>query len=239
MLVVLRILLVLVNFILVSVFGTAFCLFRPFHSGNAWVFARYFAFFGRTVLGIQVTIENEGVIRNAPPSVYISNHQSNLDIFLTGNVIFDRLVSIGKKSLKYIPFFGTLYWLSGNILIDRRNAREAIRSMDRESRRVITENRTSVWIFPEGTRNPNETLLPFKKGAFHTAIKAKVPIVPVCISSYTRKLDFRKLRSGHVKIVVLNPIPTTDHKIGDAGRISQHCREIMQKTIDRINAEIQ
>lgn len=41
-----------------------------------------------------------------------------------------------------------------------------------------------MWVFPEGTRNNTGSVLPFKKGAFHVAISAQIPILPVVFSSY-------------------------------------------------------
>lgn len=64
------------------------------------------------------------------PCVIISNHQDNLDIFAGALALPDRTVSIGKRSIIWIPFFGLYYWLSGNILIDRKNKRSAFETMD-------------------------------------------------------------------------------------------------------------
>ena len=68
------------------------------------------------------------------------------------------------------------------MLVDRKNAYQARKAMQVTTR--ILRNDTSIWIFPEGTRNPGEHLLAFKKGAFHMAVEAGVPIVPVCVSRY-------------------------------------------------------
>ena len=74
-------------------------------------------------------------------------------------------VSLGKRSLVYIPLFGWLYWLSGNILIDRKNKSKARDTLGVAIKKII-ERRISVWVFPEGTRSYSEGLLPFKTGAF-------------------------------------------------------------------------
>jgi lysophosphatidate acyltransferase len=43
---------------------------------------------------------------------------------------------------------------------------------------------TKLWFFPEGTRNGNRCIAPFKKGAFHVAITLQAPIMPVVYSPY-------------------------------------------------------
>ncbi len=57
---------------------------------------------------------------------------------------------------------------------------------------------TSIWVFPEGTRNLGKGLLPFKKGAFHMAIAAGVPIVQVCVSNYVTHMRLNRWNSGDV-----------------------------------------
>jgi lysophosphatidate acyltransferase len=70
--------------------------------------------------------------------------------------------------------------------------------------KYLTFSQQSVWIFPEGTRSYADSpiLLPFKKGAFHFAIQAGVPIIPIVVANYERLFSIKKRRfeSGKVKI---------------------------------------
>ncbi|WP_204271450.1 1-acyl-sn-glycerol-3-phosphate acyltransferase, partial [Citrobacter freundii] len=59
------------------------------------------------------------------PSIYIGNHQNNFDMVTMSNAVQPNTVTVGKKSLVFIPFFGQLYWITGNILIDRGNRSKA------------------------------------------------------------------------------------------------------------------
>ena len=71
---------------------------------------------------------------------------------------------------------------------------------------------TSVVILPEGTRSATPTLGRFKKGAFHLARQAKVPIVPIVIRN-AGELMWRRskvVNPGTVQVAVLDPVPTDD-----------------------------
>ncbi len=72
----------------------------------------------------------------------------------------------------------------------------------------VIKNKLQVWIFPEGTRNrfSNEVLLPFKKGAFYFATSSKLPVIPVCISTYKNNLNFKRFHAGKIIVEVLDPI---------------------------------
>jgi len=237
LLIVLRAILISSNLILVGTAGTLICMFRPFHTGYTHLFARCFGYFGAKILGLKITVHNRERIVSTPSCVYVSNHQNNIDLFVCGNVIRKRTVSIGKKSLKFLPFFGPLYWLSGNILIDRDNVRKSLRKMDEDTDKTLIEKDTSIWIFPEGTRNSSETLLPFKRGAFRTAIKSQVPILPICVSSYAKKTNFNRLTSCEIEVTVLEPISTKNLKTSDAGRLALECQEKIQETLTWMNAK--
>ncbi len=231
MLYVLRAFLIIVYFILVAVFGIFICLARPFHPDNTRWFGRVYSWGGAAILGIRVRRHNYESLKDIGPCVYVVNHQDNFDLFVTGRVMPKRTVTIGKKNLRYVPFFGQLYWLSGNIFIDRKNSSNSKVTMSESTRALTTKNK-SIWVFAEGTRNRGKNLLPFKKGAFKMAIEAGVPVVPICVSSYVKNMNLNRLRSGVAEIKVLSPIMTDSLTTDDIDSIMELCWDKMKETID-------
>lgn len=157
---------------------------------------------------------------------------------MLGNVLPYRTVCIVKTSLKWVPLFGQLFWLAGNVLIDRGNAQKARRSMLSTTHTLQHED-TSIWVFPEGTRNLGESLLPFKKGAFQMAIAAGVPIVPVCVSTYVKQMKLNRWNSGDILIRSLAPIPTTGLTMDDMPGLMEKCRGQMVECIEAMDQELQ
>lgn len=188
-------------------------------------------------MGIRITVSGQEIVNDIGPCVIVANHQDNLDLFVLGHVVPKRCVSMGKKSLKYIPFFGQLYWLSGNVLIDRGNQTSARESM-RATTHAMKDEKMKIWVFAEGTRNKGKNLLPFKKGAFRMAIDAGVPIVPVCANSYLGNMTLNKWHGGRIEIQVLEPIPTEGMTMDDVGRVLSETQSRMQQCIDRLDGKV-
>ena len=109
-----------------------------------------------------------------------------------------------KKSLRMAPFLGWFMALSGTVFIDRANRTTAMKAFEGAAAE-IKRHRQSVFIFPEGTRSNAEepTLLDFKKGAFHLAIQAGVPIVPIVAGCYWGVLGVRegRFRKGRIPVM--------------------------------------
>ncbi|HDL7412723.1 TPA: 1-acylglycerol-3-phosphate O-acyltransferase, partial [Yersinia enterocolitica] len=181
MLLILRTVLAVLYCVLVCVFGSIYCLFRPRNPRNLATFAHLF---GRMSVLFGITVEQRipAEAANYGTCIYIANHQNNYDMVTMSNVVQSGTVTVGKKSLLWIPLFGPLYWLTGNLLIDRDNRAKAHGTIAQVVEQVKKKN-VSIWMFPEGTRSRGRGLLPFKTGAFHAAIAAGVPIVPICVSS--------------------------------------------------------
>lgn len=180
------------------------------------------------VLGIEIIINNPEPLKTRP-AVFVANHQSELDILMLGKM-FPQYTSVtAKKILKYYPFLGWFMTLSGSVYIDRVNRENALKAFSGAIAHM-KKQRQSVFIFPEGTRSHSQVpkLLPFKKGAFHFAVQAQVPMVPWVVSNYSKVFNFksRTFVPGKIVIEVLEPIDTVGMT---AENISDLVKDVEQK----------
>jgi 1-acyl-sn-glycerol-3-phosphate acyltransferase len=191
---------------------------------------------GIKILGIKLIVRNEHILNNFP-CVIVSNHQENMDVFVGARMIPSRCVSIGKKSIVFIPFFGLFYWLSGNILIDRKNKKSAHGTMDFAAKQIKEKN-ISVWVLAEGTRSKGRGLLPFKKGAFVTAIKAQVPVFPIAISTYKGVIDLKKFKAGKIIVEVCPPIETKHLSAHDVNGLKDQAHLVVKNKLNELDREL-
>ncbi|MBX9817172.1 MAG: 1-acylglycerol-3-phosphate O-acyltransferase [Burkholderiaceae bacterium] len=213
------------------------CLSRPFNPDNSRLCGWVYSVPALRILGLTMKLDTADMLRQPNPFVVVANHQSNWDLWVLGCSVPRRTVSLGKKSLKWVPFFGQIYWLAGNILIDRGNAHKAKQAMLKTTD-VMLHQDTSIWVFPEGTRNLGKGLLPFKKGAFQMAINAGVPIIPLVCSNYKSTMRLNRWRSGRIAIKTLAPIPTQGLTLDDMPALMERCREQMLACLAELDAEV-
>ncbi|AUG98385.1 1-acylglycerol-3-phosphate O-acyltransferase [Pectobacteriaceae bacterium CE70] len=236
MLFILRFLVVMVFSILVSVFGSVYCLFSPRNPRHVSTFGRLF---GRlsVVLGLKVELRVPEAASHYGKCIYIANHQNNYDMVTAASVVQPRTVTVGKKSILWIPFFGPLYWLTGNLLIERENRTKAHGTITQVVKH-IKEHNISIWMFPEGTRSRGRGLLPFKTGAFHAAIAAGVPVVPICISTTSNKIKLNRWNNGHVIVEILPPVDTSTYTKDQARKLAAYCHDLMAAKLVQLDAEV-
>lgn len=236
MLALIRAIIVIIYTILVCVFGGIYCLFSPRDPKHVMVFGHMF---GRlsTLFGIKIINRVPEKAKKYGPSIYIGNHQNNYDMVTMSNGVQPRTVTVGKKSLVLIPFFGFLYWITGNILIDRSNRSKAHNTISQVAEQ-IKKHQISIWMFPEGTRSRGRGLLPFKTGAFHAAIAAGVPIVPVCVSTTQGRIKLNRWNNGHVIVEMLEPIETKKYSKEQVRELAEYCHDLMEAKIKQLDEEI-
>jgi 1-acyl-sn-glycerol-3-phosphate acyltransferase len=221
--------------LVISVVGILTSLLRPFHPSNTTRCANWFGRSGLPILGVKLHADLRELAAHRGPAVIVCNHISNYDLYVFGGMVPSRTVTLGKKSLKWLPLFGQLYWLTGNVLIDRGNARKAKEAMVATTHALVDEQ-TSILVFAEGTRGHGRGLGPLKKGAFQMAIGAGVPIQPVCVNNYTRGWNLRRCRTGEVQMRALPPIPTQGMSVDDMPALMAQCEQAMRTAIDELDA---
>ncbi|MGB8295501.1 MAG: lysophospholipid acyltransferase family protein [Polyangia bacterium] len=223
-----RSLLTIPHIAIVTAFGTMMGLFMRMRDPTGdWVLdlARWWSGWVTRFAGVRINVDNRANLDPQQPYVFMANHASALDIWALFLAIPRRVRMIAKKQLARIPFLGWVMWAGRFIFIDRANAVAARRSIDDAGRRI--RGGTSVLIFPEGTRTRDGQLGTFKKGGFHLAMEAGVPIVPVALRG-TRALMPRgslRLRSGEVFVTIGAPIPTSGIAIDDRPALIQRVRD--------------
>lgn len=236
MLAIIRIIIVLFISVVICIFGLIFCLFNPRNPRHT---ANLGHCFGRmsTIFGISVEVRYSPKIQIPKNCVYIANHQNNYDMVTVSNAVQPRTLMVGKKSLLLIPFFGILYWITGSLLIDRKNKSIAYQTINKIVHNIKKKN-VSIWIFPEGTRSRGRGLLPFKNGAFYTAISAGVPIVPICVSNTNKKINLNRWLNGLVLIEIMSPIDTKSYDNKQIRSLAKYCHSIMKDKIEQLNIEV-
>lgn len=153
--------------------------------------------------------------------------------------VMNKCTVVAKRELFYAWPFGLAAWLCGLIFINRMQSDLARENLNNASTK-LKNKKIKLWIFPEGTRRNTGQLHPFKKGAFHVAIEAQIPILPVVFSTYRTFLDDKNkhLNSGHIIISTLPPIPTAGLTKSDLDQLIERTFEAMNKEYQRTSQEV-
>jgi len=187
------------------------------------------------VLGIRIVM----VGNNLPPKgqryVFMSNHQSQLDIPVLEVLLKDYDIRfLAKRSLFKIPFFGWGISALGYIPVEREDPKEGLRSL--LACLSAVQSGVSLVIFPEGTRSRTGELLPFKKGGMLIPLKAQVPVCPLAIYGTRNILPkgslWFSLKKREVCVYVGSLIETKGMTLRDKEKLSQMVREEISRGLE-------
>jgi 1-acyl-sn-glycerol-3-phosphate acyltransferase len=165
--------------------------------------------------GVRVVIRGLEKIQPGRNYVFLSNHTANLDGPLLAWAAPRDMRAVVKKEMMRIPVLSLVLRLVKFVPIDRTDPARARASIDRGSE--LLKQGYSFFAFPEGTRSRNGTLGPFKKGVFHMALQAGVPVVPTTIvnSAEIQPPGSYSMHPGTVTVVFHDPIETKTMTIDD------------------------
>lgn len=182
---------------------------------------------------IRIDIEGEQHAWSHRPAVFLINHQSTLiDFVVASRVIRHGFTAVAKAEVRSMPVVGKLFDLAGVAFVDRSDSGRAVAALDTASE--MLRNGTSVVMAPEGTRSMSPRLGPFKKGAFHLAAAAGVPLVSIVIHNAGEIMwrNARVAQEGTIEVTVLPPVRTDGWTKADIDAAVGDVRDRYLETLD-------
>ncbi|XP_030053147.1 1-acyl-sn-glycerol-3-phosphate acyltransferase alpha [Microcaecilia unicolor] len=223
--------------LLLAVLAIPICAVRGRNVENMRIL-RFLLLHIKYLYGIKIEVRGWENFSLKEPYVVVSNHQSELDLLGMMEILPNRCVPIAKRELMYAGTAGLACWLAGVIFINRKKTDDAISVMSEAAQTMLRED-VRVWVFPEGTRNHDGSMLPFKRGAFHLAVQAQVPIIPIVMSSYK---DFynkkeRRFTTGKCMVRILPKVETRGLGPDEVPELADSVRKMMLATFLELSGE--
>ena len=173
---------------------------------NAWSWFTCYVFL------VRVKVEGRENVDKRNSYVFVANHQGAFDIFAIGGFLGHHFRWMMKKSLRKIFLVGYASDRAGYIFVDRSSP-SAIRRTIADAQQRLRDG-ASLVVFPEGTRTPDGTLKPFKRGAYQLALEFKLPLVPITIDGSYKVMSRNSIfpRPGVIKLTIHKPIPAPENE---------------------------
>lgn len=165
------------------------------------------------IAGVTVTVKGMENIPGDQPVLYVGNHRSYFDILVGYTTVPGLLGFVAKKEMRRYPLLSDWMINVNCLFLDRKNIKEGLKTILEGIEKV--RRGVSIWIFPEGTRNRNESvtdLLPFKEGSLKIAEKSGCPVIPVAIkgTAHVFEKHIPRICPGHVIIEFGTPFRVKD-----------------------------
>ena len=187
---------------------------------------------GFGLAGIDVEVTGAEHLVSSRPCVFVFNHQSKFDVPVLMKLLRGGFTGVAKKEAASIPLWGQLFRIADVAFVDRGNTRQAREALQ-PAVDTLRNDGISLVIAPEGTRSSTPRLGPFKKGAFHIAMQAGVPMVPIVIRDAGQIMwrGAQTLRGGTVHVDVLPPIDTSEWSVET---LPSHVDEVRSRFVETL-----
>jgi 1-acyl-sn-glycerol-3-phosphate acyltransferase len=182
------------------------------------------------------TVSGEAPDDMRKPYVVVANHESFVDMLLLSHLPWE-MKYLSKIEIMKIPFLGQLMRLARDIPLVRGDAKSGIAALNIAKERL--GNKTSVLIFPEGSRSKTGELREFSAGAFKIAIEGGYPILPLAIHGTRDCLNKGSWIQGraNAEVRVLEPVPTEGLTKRDLDALRTQVRDTIVAAREQLRTE--
>jgi 1-acyl-sn-glycerol-3-phosphate acyltransferase len=197
-----------------------------------FIFIKIWAWLFCTLCFFHIKVKGRKLINPNKAYIYISNHNSYLDVVAATRAIPGSFKPLGKIEILKVPIFGLIYRKTV-VLIDRKNAENRAKCI--QDLKVELAGGQSILIFPEGTMNRTDApLAPFYDGAFRIAIETQTPIAPIAVIN-ARKLLPRSYpldaKPGSISLIFGEPITVTGLTEADLPKLKEQVHQVLESLI--------
>lgn len=189
------------------------------------------------ISGVKLTING---IENVPKDeavLYIGNHRSIFDIVTTYSLCPSPTGYIAKNGVNKVPVLGLVMKRIYCLFLDRNDIKQGMKTILTAIDYV--NNGVSICIFPEGTRNKENSdltsLLPFKEGSFKIAQKTGCRIIPMAITGTADIFEnhFPWIHKGSVTVTYGKPIDLSELDKAIQKKPGSYCQQIVSDMLAR------
>jgi 1-acyl-sn-glycerol-3-phosphate acyltransferase len=211
----------MVSFVVMGMSVLVINLFLPKMRQRRWVAGFGSRAFLRAV-GIGFSVDG---LEHLPktPCVVVANHASYIDALAIVAALPPDFAFVIKKEMVKVPLAGLLLRRLGSQFVERFNRHKGAS----DARRVLKLAATgqSLMFFPEGTFDENRRIGKFLGGAFATALRNRMPVVPVAIHGSRNVMP-----PGGMQVYRL-PIRVQILAVMSAEEARAHSRELIARAV--------
>jgi len=186
---------------------------------------------GTAVAGLELDVRDEQHLWSQRPAVFVFNHQSAVDALIIARLLKKDFTGLAKQEMKSNPLLGPVLSFADVVFIDRekRGAGGVQPAID------MLKSGISIVVAPEGRRSDGRRLGAFKKGAFHIAMQAGVPVIPVVIENASDSLPRSAwfIRPARIRVSVLKPISTKSWRANTLDKHITACRKAFLQVLEQ------
>ena len=168
--------------------------------------------------------------------IIFPNHQGLFDTLLFFETHGRFFSFVMKKVVQNALLVKQIARLVHAKAMDRSDVRQSM-TVIKQVAEEVKQGRNYI-IFAEGTRSRNgNKLLPFKGGAFKSAVYAKCPIVPAAVIDSYKAFDIHSVKKMTAQVHYLEPIAYETYKGMKTGEIAEMVKSRIEAVIEKYGPE--